>query len=735
MQILLQVNVPDAKIKHLCLDSRQVRFPSESVFFAIQGPMHDGHQFLDDAYRAGIRNFVVSKRILPNTPKANILLVADTVRALQKLASHHRHQFNLPVIGITGSNGKTIVKEWLGQCLSPDLQLVKSPRSYNSQVGVPLSLWQIQKGDQIGIFEAGISQLNEMEYLAPIIDCNIGLFTNIGDAHAAGFNSEKEKIFEKLKLFETTETLIYCKDHTSIDQAIHNIYPFKKTFKWSLKGKADLSLNAPVIKSGQCLLSAQILEQEWEITLPFTDPASVENAIHCWAILMVLKYPMPIIKKRIEQLEPVAMRMELKAGIHNSTLINDTYNADLASLRSGLLFLEQQEPKKERIVIISDILESGMEDKQLYQQVANLLEQHNIRRLYGIGNAIPKIQNFLNPNIEQSFFSSASDFLGHNQQFSFQNAVILIKGARRFELENIARRLAAKDHQTFLEVNLNALRHNLLTYKQQLKVTTKTLVMVKAAAYGSGAAKVARLMEYQQVDYLGVAYADEGVALRQASIQLPILVLNPGTDHFDTLIRYQLEPEIYSIRQLRQFISALPDLNNPFPIHLKLETGMNRLGFEARDLTQLIALLSEHDDQIKVASIFSHLAASETSEEDEFTHQQAKFFLELSQQICNTLSYQPLHHLLNSSGILRFPEYQFDMVRLGIGLYGFDSSKTIQSKLQAVLTFKAGISQIKELSVGQTIGYGRQGLCPAPHAYCNDQRRLCRRAAKTSWKR
>ncbi|MCB0641575.1 MAG: bifunctional UDP-N-acetylmuramoyl-tripeptide:D-alanyl-D-alanine ligase/alanine racemase [Phaeodactylibacter sp.] len=711
---LLQQKNPEAAIQQLCLDSRQVPFPKESLFFAVTGPMHDGHQFLAAAYHQGVRNFVVSKRALPHLPGGNILLVEDTVQSLQKLADHHRHQFDLPVIGITGSNGKTIVKEWLDQCLSPDLKVVRSPRSYNSQVGVPLSLWQMSAQDQLGIFEAGISKAGEMARIAPLIDCSIGLFTNIGDAHAAGFAGLSEKIQEKLALFEHAQILVYCRDHKAIHEAVAQRFPFKKTFQWSIHNEADLRLAPPLIEDANALLEAQVEGQHWQVRLPFTDRASIENAIHCWAVLLVLKYPMPLIKRRLESLEPVAMRMELKAGVQDCTLINDTYNADLASLKSALQFLEQQEPDKERIVIISDILENSLHPSEMYREVAGLLQQHQVNRLYGIGEAIRQVSDYLPNAVKQQYFNTATELLQELQPPPFHSAVLLIKGARRFELERITRRLEAKDHQTVLEVDLNALRHNLQTYTQVLNPRTKTLVMVKADAYGSGAVKVARLMEYQQVDYLGVAYADEGVALRQAGIELPILVLNPGSEHFDSIIRYRLEPEIYSLRQLQHFLQHLSGRSTPFPIHLKLETGMHRLGFEAEDMDELAEILQRHRDRIQVASLFTHLSASENPEEDSYSHQQADLFLQYSKLLSEALGYQPIRHVLNSSGILRFPEYHLEMVRLGIGLYGFDSAGQIQGNLQSVLTFKAGISQIKDLEVGETVGYSRKGLARQP---------------------
>lgn len=697
---LLNKKLLPCAIEHLLYDSRKLLFPKKSLFFAFKGERLDGHDFVRELYNKGLRNFIVSEEMeVSKFPLANFILVKNPLLALQQIAKAHRQQFSLKTIGITGSNGKTIVKEWLFQLLQEDFNIVRSPKSFNSQIGVPMSIWQIQDAHDLGIIEAGISQKGEMQNLAEIVDCEIGIFTNIGAAHSAGFSSLEEKLKEKLHLFKHTKTIIYCKDNELIDRAMQEL-PGKEFFTWSKTGKkANLNFSPDAL----------------EKSLPFKDDASIENALHCWTLMHYLNIDEKTIQDRISKLEKVAMRLELKEGINNCLVINDSYNSDLTSLSIALNFLEQQSKLPKRTLILSDILQSGQEPKQLYREVCNLLFEKQIDRLIGIGKEINILADILSsknlkefPKIEAIFYPNTAAFLNDFHQINFQKETILLKGARPFGFEKIATRLSKKNHQTTLEVNLNALIHNLRVYSSYLKPETKVIAMVKASAYGSGSVEVAKLLESQKVDYLGVAYADEGVELRKAGIQLPILVLNPEAATFDDLLEFQLEPEIYSLSQLDQFLNFLKTVTTSTVIHLKLDTGMHRLGFEEADLDDLLPLL-KNTPQVKVRSIFSHLAASEAIPHDEFTNEQVDRFAKLSEKIIAALGYRPLRHILNSSGIIRFPQYQFEMVRLGIGLYGIDSTQELQEKLQVVNTLKASISQIKTIPKGETIGYGRSG--------------------------
>ena len=699
-------------IEHLLLDSRQLVFPPETLFISMVGANQNGHDYIAPLYEKGVRNFVVSQEIAyKKFPSSNFIIVENTTDALQQLAAHHRRVFsNLPVIGITGSNGKTIVKEWLFRLLQSDFNIVRSPKSYNSQIGVPLSVWQISAQHTLGIFEAGISKIDEMRRIAPLIDCQTGIFTNIGAAHSEGFSSNKEKIYEKLDLFQMSQILIFCVDYLEITEAIHDKFPDKKLFSWSQKGNknADLSVYAVHSEVQTTTISAIFREKEIAVQIPFSDLPSIENACHCWALMLCYGYANDIIRHRISQLEPVAMRLELKSGINGCLLINDSYNSDITSLTAALNFMEQQNTLSQKTIILSDILESGWSKTKLYAAVTKLLSQKNITRLIGIGKEIKAIAPKLPNEVSSVFFDSTEDFLVQIKNSDFQQETILLKGARIFAFERIANRLSQKAHKTILEINLNALVENLQVYRSRLQPRTRVMAMIKASAYGSGSHEVGRLLESQRISYLAVAYADEGIELRQAGISLPILVLNPEEESFDAILRYRLEPEIYSLTLLKHFITAVKDSHETVNIHLKLDTGMKRLGFEQSDIEELTLTLAQYP-QLRVQSIFSHLAASENPLHDEFTHQQAQNFINLYEQICKQIGYYPLRHLLNSGGIVRFPQYHFEMVRLGIGLYGIDSSAEIQPLLKVVSSLKATVSQLKTLAAGESVGYGRSG--------------------------
>jgi alanine racemase len=672
----------ESRVENLLIDSRQVIAPTVSLFFALPGKRHDGHRYLEDLYAQGVRQFIVSQDIaLENLPAANILQISNTLDALQALAAFHRAQFNIPVIGITGSNGKTVVKEWLWQLLSPDFNIVRSPKSYNSQVGVPLSIWQMNKHHTLAIFEAGISQPGEMERLARIIRPTIGVFTNLGPAHQEGFESTEQKLAEKMKLFKDAEWLVCPEAFSPKEFPGRVLYPET---------------------------------QEQDIAaLPATSGLwGAQNAMLCQSVLQIVGVTETEIAERLRRLEPVEMRLELKAGIQQCTLVNDFYNNDLAGLRIALQFARQQARNGRLTLVLSDILQSGMPGNILWGEVAGAIQAQGVNRLVGIGSDIPTIQTLLPPETKTQFFPDTDSFLHQLENIDFNDETILLKGARPFEFERIARRLEQKAHKTVLEVNLTAMVHNLNAYNKLLLPGVKTMAMVKAAGYGSGSAEVAKLLEFHRVDYLGVAYADEGIELRQAGVRLPILVLNPERSSFDALYRYRLEPEVYSLSRLEELLQYVGK-DKQLAIHLKLDTGMHRLGFEQKDLPALTAQLVAHPN-LRVQSVFSHLSASDAPQHDAFTQHQAAAFMDMYRIIQSAIGYAPIRHLCNTGGIERFPEYHFEMVRLGIGLYGIGGA-SIQTQLRTVNVLKATISQIKDVPAGDSVGYNRNsGLLSAP---------------------
>jgi Alr-MurF fusion protein len=690
----------DYFISTLCIDSRKAQVSEETLFFAIRGERHDGHAHIRTLYQAGIRQFVVEQlsEDFSSLQGANVILVHSCVDALQKLASCHRHNFSIPVIGITGSNGKTITKEWLSQMLSKDRIVVKSPGSYNSQVGVPLSVWQLQSHHQIAIFEAGISRPGEMEKLEKVIKPSIGIFTNIGSAHDEGFKSYEEKITEKLKLFKSVNVLIYCRDHEQLHTCIGE--SAINTFSW---GSSSLSDVCTSFRGNTCFV--QLGKERFELHMPFTDKASLENCLHCVTLMIWMGFPLPKIQELVHALRAIPMRMELKEGINQCQLIDDTYNNDLGGLERALQFLTHQNQKKKKRLILSDILESGMGNEDLAKKIAALVHQNNITYFVGIGPVLCAFQALFPPL--STFYHSTSDFL---RQFEFdllQQEAILVKGARSFTFEKIVRRLQRKVHGTVMEIDLDNLVHNLNFFKSKLKPLTKIMVMVKAFAYGSGSVDIANILQYHKTDYLGVAYADEGVELRKNNISLPIMVMNPSEDSFDTIFQYDLEPEIYSLRIFDSLLNHLQ--GNVCKIHVKLDTGMHRLGFDDTTVNEMIRLIKLNSN-IKVASVFSHLAGADEAEHDTFSRHQFDTFMRWADQISIALGYRPSYHILNSPGILRLVDYQLDMVRLGIGLYGVDPTHEGFTQLKPVATLKTVISQIKHVKQGESIGYGRKGL-------------------------
>lgn len=721
---LIEAAPPDitTEAQYLLTDSRQLNFAARTLFFALRGEHHDGHQYLNYLYQRGVREFVVERSALTPTlkaqlthwPDATVWVVTNSLSALQQLTARHRHQFSIPVVGITGSNGKTTVKEWLRQLLAPSERVVASPKSYNSQIGVPLSVWNLNATHTIALFEAGLSRPHEMEYLQPIIDPTIGIFTNIGSAHEEGFRSRKQKISEKLRLFTHVETLIYRKDYSEIDVEINlilrHVNPSLRTLAWGTSPEADVRVGYELDKHATIVtFSGTLGDHRFETS--FRNEATLENLTHCLVFLLDFGLEPAVIQERIRGLRPVSMRLQLKEGIHHCYVIDDTYNNDFQGISIALNFLNQQDTRSRRAVILSDVLQSGQPAPELYGTIAQLLREKKIDIFVGIGPEMRR-QASLFGVPERYFFPDTNTFLQDFPLNSLTDSVVLVKGARTFQFEKIVHRLQQKVHGTVLEINLDALTHNLNFYRNRVGAQTKIMVMVKAFAYGSGSAEVASLLQFHRVDYLAVAYADEGVVLRQNGVTLPIMVMNPAQGTFETLWEHQLEPEMYSRRILSDwitFVANRPDTSVHAPgIHLKLDTGMHRLGFVEDDFEWLYEQLTDHP-QLRVQSVFSHLVGADEGDLTAFSRQQYERFVRGATQLEAALGYSVIKHLLNSAGIVRFPEYRLDMVRLGIGLYGLEASGQEQRHLQTVGTLKTTISQIKSVKASETVGYGRRG--------------------------
>ncbi len=691
---------PTYEISWLLTDSRKLIHPEASLFFALKGKQNP-HQYIPELYNKGVRNFVITEKQFDTKAfnSANFFIVDDALKALQKLAAYHRAHFSYDVIGITGSNGKTIVKDWLYQLLSPEKSIIRSPKSYNSQIGVPLSVWNMSNAYQLGIFEAGISTSNEMNLLEHIIQPSIGILTNIKSAHDEGFHSREEKLQEKLQLFNHSNTIIYGKEYVP-----DGLIPSEKSFTWSTQAEADVQVLKVHKYEQYSELTIYHQYKEFKVKIFFTDDASIENSIICITSLLFMGYAAEHIQERMQQLQSVAMRLQMKQGIQQSSIINDSYSADLSSLFIAVDFLKQQKHES-KTVIVSDFMQTGSEN--VYDLMANYFQTHGINRVIGIGKEISAKAKLF--NMESYFYDTTDDFLKVINQFDFSREGILIKGARAFAFEKIANRLEEKVHDTVMEINLNSVIHNLNFYRSKLLPGTKVMVMVKAFAYGSGSFEVANILQYNKVDYLAVAYADEGIALRKEGIHLPIMVMSPESNAFEKIVSNCLEPEIYSVQILKSFINYLK-LNNvkQYPIHLKLDTGMHRLGFEAHDLNEIHDLL--HDETIKVKSVFSHLAASESEEHDEFTREQLNKFDKMYASLRNNLHYDTLRHVANTAAILRFPESHYEMVRLGIGLYGVENVGHFEHELQRVAELKTTVTQIRKVGKGESVGYSRRGV-------------------------
>ncbi len=698
-------------ISNLAIDSRKIINASQTLFFAIKTSHANGHDYIKNCYEAGVRSFVVSDLPPEMHQDAHFIKVTDTLVAMQDIARVHRNNFTIPIIGITGSNGKTIIKEWLAQLLLEDFNIVRTPKSYNSQVGVPLSIWQISKENDLGIFEAGISQVGEMEKLQTVIDPSIGIFTNIGQAHDEGFMDRAEKVQEKLKLFKQSELVLYCKDHTIIhNEIVKSRYPFK-TLSWAKEHSADLKIQDIKTDHIQTIINATFGKQSISIQIPFTDEGSIENAIHCWLLMLHFKVNPSEIQKRMQRLAPVGMRLELVDAINNCTLINDSYNSDLESIKVALDFLNQQNRHQKKAIILSDVQKSREDERDLYQQIAALIREQKVYRLIAVGEQLSSYKELFGGIEKVSFYATTKDLLAEINEFTFRDEAILLKGARRFRFEEVGKLLEQKTHNTYLEVDLNAISHNIKVYKSLLKPSTRMMVMVKAFSYGSGSYEIANLLKFNNIDYLAVAYIDEGIELRNAGVTLPIMVMNPVVSSLEKLLQYNLEPEIYSMSTFKELLRfAKGKQINNFPIHLKLDTGMHRLGFSREDLSYLMPELNKSKELVKIKSVFSHLATSDNDGQRKYSEKQIALFAEMVNKIKASIKYPFITHILNSVGIVNFPDIQIDMVRLGLGLYGIDITGKLKTKLQNVSTLKSTIAQIKTVNKDEGVGYGRSAV-------------------------
>ncbi len=695
----------------IAIDTRTITHAEGTLFVAIRGAQHDGHAFLKEAYRAGVRMFILEdptplNEVLENPEdKPGVVVVDNSLNALQTLAAAHRQQFFYPVVGITGSNGKTIVKEWATHIIDTQLSTIRSPRSYNSQVGVPLSVLLMEHVHQVGIFEAGISQPDEMKRLKKILEPNVGVLTNLGKAHEENFASSNEKLQEKLALFSDVDMLIYCQDQEEVNQQVAESFPEERLMAWSMvDSSADVFYQ--IKKDGEkAVCQASFYGNSFAFTLPFTSQALVEDALHAITLAAALNISAEVIRKNAACLPQIAMRLEMVQGIHDCTLINDTYNSDLNSLAIALNLLVQQKQHETKTLILSDILQSGVPDETLYKQVADWLKEYDVQKFIGVGPRITKYHKLF-PN-NSLFYTSTEKFLQEVHPTHFREEAVLLKGSRQFHFEDIARYLQERIHETALEVNLNNLVHNLNHFRNLLDDRVKLMVMVKAFSYGSGSYEIANVLQYHRVDYLGVAFVDEGITLRQSGIHLPIVVMNPEPSAFQSMIDHGLEPELYNFFTLDLFREVVRYNGlEKYPVHLKMDSGMHRLGFQEEQMPALCHLLA-NQHEIKVESTFSHLAASDESRHDQFTRKQINTFTRMAEAIEEAVGYRPMRHIVNSAGIERFPHAHFDMVRLGIGLYGMSPEN--QEALKAVSRLRSFVLQVKDVKKGATIGYGRVG--------------------------
>lgn len=704
----------EVAVSCLLTDSRSLTYPDETLFFALVTDRNDGHKYIPELYRKGVRNFVVSRALDSTTiPDANLLSVSDTLAALQVLAAYHRRRFDIPVIGITGSNGKTIVKEWLYQLLNDDYVVTRSPRSYNSQIGVPLSVWEIDETTQLAIIEAGVSQTDEMDRLEPIIQPTIGVFTSLGEAHQEGFTSIDEKCEEKLSLFRNSEVIIYYADDAIVTEAFTKTCMGTRAVAWSHKNiYAPLYVTKAIRYDETTTIEYVYLQAKGAFSIPFTEDGAIQDAIHCLAVMLYLGFTRDAIAERMARLEPIAMRMEVKEGINGCMLINDSYNSDINALDIALDFQARRSAANSmrRTVILSDILQSGIAPVELYARVASLLRHKGVERLIGIGAEISAHSDCF--DVEKEFYATTEDFLRTDME-RFAHELILIKGARRFHFDAVSEALELKQHETILEVNLDAIVHNYNYYKEKLRPVTRMICMVKAFGYGAGSYELAKTLQDHGCDYLAVAVADEGAELRNQGITMPIMVMNPEMSSFHTLFRYNLEPEVYSFKLLAALETEARRLGiQHYPIHIKIDSGMHRLGFGEVDMARLADLLVAQD-RFTVRSVFSHFAGSDEAIFDDYSRRQIETFTRCADVVQSVSSHHVMRHILNTAGITRFTDYQCDAVRLGIGLYGV-SPYGDNTGLRVVSTLKTTILQIRELAAGETVGYSRRGVLHRP---------------------
>ena len=705
-----RVGERNAEIDWILTDSRSLCFAEETLFFALKTKRNDGHKYIPDLYERGVRNFVVSElpEDLDKYPDTNFLQLSNPLKGLQRLAEKYRGQFEVPVIGITGSNGKTVVKEWLYQLLSPERIITRSPRSYNSQIGVPLSVWLMNERTELGIFEAGISEMGEMEALQSIIRPTVGVLTNIGGAHQENFYSVADKCMEKLALFKDCDVVIYDGDNELINSCVAKSLFSSREIAWSRKdNERPLFIESVTKNEASTTIRYRYLGMPNEYTIPFIDDASVENSLHCLAVTLYMMLPAEKITERMAHLEPIAMRLEVKEGKNGCVLINDSYNSDLASLDIALDFMSRRSEDKgrKRTLILSDMLETGQTPKLLYRQVAELVHSRKVDKIIGVGEEIRSAASRF--EVEKHFFHTTEELLSSELMMGFRNEVILIKGSRAFRFDKISDRLELKVHETILEINLNALVDNLNYYRSKLKPETKMVCMVKASAYGAGSCEIAKTLQDHRVDYLAVAVADEGSELRKVGVTGSIIIMNPELSAFKTMFDYKLEPEVYSFNLLNELVKAAEKEGvTNFPIHIKLDTGMHRLGFAPSDVPELIARLKRQTSVIP-RSVFSHLVGSDSKDFDAFTRKQIETFEEAAGKLQEAFPHKILKHICNTAGIERYPGAQFDMVRLGLGLYGVDPYTN--KILHNVSTLKTTILQIREVPQEDTVGYSRKG--------------------------
>ncbi|SFG25498.1 UDP-N-acetylmuramoyl-tripeptide--D-alanyl-D-alanine ligase [Algoriphagus hitonicola] len=693
-------------IRRIAIDSRQVIDSAHTLFVALKGAKVDGARFIPDLIAQGVSVFLISKTEKSNFPGITLICVEDTKVALQKLAEYQRSFFPNPLIAVTGSNGKTIVKEWLGQVLSERFLVAKSPKSYNSQVGVPLSVFGMEGFHQVAVMEAGVSQKGDMKALAGILQPDLGIFTNIGAAHDEGFADRNEKIKEKLTLFQKVKLLIYCSDHPEINEVIRQKIDPEKLISWSDRPGADYTRSVKILEQGARIILMKSDLSTHTFFTQFSDKASLENVTHVIIAALTLQLNPEQIQQGLQHLKPVDMRLTLKAGINDCSLIDDTYNNDLEGLRIALDFMKMQRPKSRKILIISDLLQQGSPDHWC-PEVVNLIQNHGIDWVLGVGKSIRAIGDQWKGKID--FFETTQEMLDGLKPEFFQNDLILVTGARAFGFESVINLLQQRIHGTVLEINLNALTHNFNFIKKRLHPDTKVMVMVKAFAYGGGAVEISNHLQTLGADYLAVAYTDEGVTLRQHGIKLPIMVMNPLEESFHLLRQFDLEPVVFSLEFFKKLNRWCFEQDAALKIHLDLDTGMHRLGFEAGDLAELRIEL-QHTKNLKIASIYTHLVGSDEQIHEEYSREQLENFQHMKDSILEVLDEKPLIHALNSGGIIRFPEYQWDMVRLGIGLYGIEVTGNHDSALKSVSTLKTTVSQVKSLAPGETVGYSRKGM-------------------------